>query len=141
MCGHCAACCSDYSEEHCEKLNHPPYVCDACDLVDRCPLEKFRYDPAYAKQAYAAALRETRQGINLNRQETDAIVAQVTPLIRQGQSVNRVAVVLNDKLTVSRRTIYCLVDQWTQKVRDCLSRFYFHPRRISALRVAPSAIF
>jgi len=50
MCGHCAAFCSDYSKERCEKLNHPPYVCDACDLVDRCPLEKFRHDPFYAQQ-------------------------------------------------------------------------------------------
>ena len=118
MCGHCAAFCPDYREEHCEKLNHPPYVCDACDLVDRCPLEKFRYDPAYAQQEYAATLRETRQGFNLTQQEIDAIDAQVTPLIRQGQSVNHVAVVLNDKLTVSRRTIYRLVDQCALKARN-----------------------
>lgn len=73
--------CSDYSEEHCEKLNHPLYVCDACDLVDRCPLEKFHYDPAYAQQEYAATLRETRHGFNLTQQGIDAIDAQVTSLI------------------------------------------------------------
>lgn len=118
LCGHCAAFCSDYSEEHCEKLNHPPYVCDSCDAVDRCPLEKFRYDPSYAQKEYTATLHETRQGFNLTQQEIDAIDAQVTPLIRQGQSVNHVAVVLNNRLTVSRRSIYRLVEKGVLKARN-----------------------
>ena len=118
LCRHCAAFCSDYSEEHCEKLNHPPYVCDSCDAVDRCPLEKFRYDPSYAQKEYTATLHEARQGFNLTQQEIDAIDAQVTPLIRQGQSVNHVAVVLNNRLTVSRRSVYRLVEKGVLKARN-----------------------
>ena len=118
ICGQCTRFCPDYIEEHCEKLNHPPYVCDGCELVNRCPLEKFHYDPFYAQNEYAATLREAREGFNLARSELAVIDAQVTPLIRQGQSVNHIAVVLNNSLTVSRRTVYRLVDKCALKARN-----------------------
>ena len=118
MCGQCTRFCPDYIEEHCEKLNHPPYVCDGCELVNRCPLEKFRYDPFYAQNEYATTLREAREGFNLTRSELAVIDAQVTPLIRQGQSVNHIAVALNSSLTVSRRTVYRLVDKCALKARN-----------------------
>ena len=118
MCGQCTRFCPNYIEEHCEKLNHPPYVCDGCDLINRCPLEKFRYDPFYAQNEYAATLREAREGFNLTRSELAEIDAQVTPLICQGQSINHIAVVLNSSLTVSRRTVYRLVDKCALKARN-----------------------
>ena len=117
-CGQCAKSCPMYEEEHCEKLNRPPYVCNACPLVNRCPLEKFRYDPFHAQNEYRTTLRESREGFNLTVNELANIDTNVTPLILQGQSVNHVAVTLNTSLTVSRRTIYRLIDKSALKARN-----------------------
>jgi transposase, IS30 family len=117
-CGQCAKSCPMYKEEHCEKLNFPPYVCNACTLVNRCPLEKFRCDPFYAQDEYRTTLRESREGFNLNVNELAYIDTNVTPLILQGHSVNHVAVTLNTALTVSRRTVYRLIDKSALEARN-----------------------
>lgn len=117
-CGKCAKSCSMYIEEHCEKLNKPPYVCDACPNLNRCPLEKFRYDSFYVQKEYRITLSESRQGFNLSPNELNTIDSLVTPLILQGQSIHHAALVHNNSLSVSRRTIYRLVDKCALKARN-----------------------
>ena len=117
-CGHCAKDCSMYIEEHCEKLNRPPYVCTACPNVNRCPLEKYRYDPFYAQQEYRTTLSESREGFNLSQAELNYIDTQVTPLILQGQSIHHAVLVRKNSISVSRRTVYRLVDKCALKARN-----------------------
>lgn len=117
-CGKCTKSCSMFVEEHCEKLNRPPYVCNACPNLNRCPLEKFRYDPVYAQKEYRSILSESRQGFNLSLNELSTIDSLVTPLILQGQSIHHAALVHNDSISVSRRTIYRLVDKCALKARN-----------------------
>jgi len=117
-CGKCARSCPMYQEEHCSKLAQAPYTCMSCPELNRCPLEKFRYDPFYAQDEYRQTLSEARTGFNLTPAELNDIDAQVTPLILQGQSIHHVALVCNDRITVSRRTIYRLVDKSELKARN-----------------------
>ena len=117
-CGKCIHNCSMYVEEHCEKLSHAPYVCAACPQINKCPLEKFRYDPFYAQQEYRTTLCESRKGFNLSQNELDAIDSQITPLILQGQSIHHAFLARNNDLTVSRRTVYRLVDRCALKARN-----------------------
>ncbi len=118
VCGKCSSICPQYEEEHCERLRHPPYVCDCCPDVNYCPLKKFRYDPFLAQDEYRSKLCEAREGFNLTADEIAEIDSRVTPLILNGQSVNHIAVACNDSLTVSRRTIYRLVDKCALKARN-----------------------
>ena len=117
-CSDCSKHCSMYVEEHCEKLNRPPYVCAACPDVNRCPLEKFRYDPFYAQQEYLTTLRESREGFSLTQAEIDYIDTQITPLILQGQSIHHAVLARRTNITVSRRTVYRLVDKCALKARN-----------------------
>ena len=117
-CGKCAKDCSLYQEEHCSRLDQPPYTCMSCPELNRCPLEKFRYDPFYAQQEYTQTLSEARTGFNLTSAELRNIDERITPLILQGQSVYHAALVCDDSVTVSSRTIYRLVDRCALKARN-----------------------
>ena len=107
-----------YVEERCLKLDQPPYVCAGCPEVNRCPLEKFCYDPLYAQREYRTTLVEAREGFNLTEEELSAIDTQVTPLIFNGQSIHHAVLASNSKVTVSRRTIYRLVDKSALRARN-----------------------
>ena len=117
-CRDCTKHCSMYVEEHCEKLNKPPYVCDACPNLSNCPLEKFHYDPDYADKEYQNTLRESREGFNLSQAELNYIDSQVTPLILQGQSIHHAILARRTNISVSRRTVYRLVDKCALKARN-----------------------
>ena len=103
VCGKCAGVCPNYQQERCSKLNQAPYVCQGCPEVNRCPLEKFRYDPSYAHQEYRTTLVEARTGFNLSAQELAQIDAQITPLILQGQSINHAVLACQNSVNVCRR--------------------------------------
>lgn len=50
-CGHCTTSCSDYSKEECPKLSKAPYVCNGCDLLNSCTLEKRFYKALSAQKS------------------------------------------------------------------------------------------
>ena len=117
-CGSCSKACSMYMEEHCAKLSQPPYVCNGCAEINRCPLEKFRYDSLYAQQEYRDTLVDTRTGFNLSVSELSSIDSSITPLILQGQSVYHAVRTLANSVPVSERTIYRLVDKSALAARN-----------------------
>ena len=120
-CSTCAQCnnhCLVYEEEHCARLNRPPYVCESCPELNRCPLEKFHYDPFLAHREYRETLVESRTGYNLTPDQIRQIDDRITPLILQGQSVYHAAVVCGNDLPVSNRTIYRLIDKNSLKARN-----------------------
>ena len=109
-CNLCNTVCPDFVEEHCQKLQVPPYVCNGC--VDRpaCGLRKFVYSARYAQHEYREILIETRQGFNLTEQELAAIDRIVSPLIKQGQSIHHVWVHHASELSVCERTVSRLIE-------------------------------
>ncbi len=136
-CSTCAQCnnhCLVYEEEHCARLNRPPYVCESCPELNRCPLEKFHYDPFLAHREYRETLVESRTGYNLTPDQIRQIDDRITPLILQGQSVYHAAVVCGNDLPVSNRTIYRLIDKNSLKARNILSLKPFKSTRV----IAPS---
>ena len=117
-CGECNKHCSMYVEEHCERLDKPPYVCDACPNLNRCPLKKLHYDPFCAEKEYRNTLHESREGFNLTQSELNYIDTQITPLILQGQSIHHAIIARRTSISVSRRTVYRLVDKCALKARN-----------------------
>ena len=141
-CDKCAKNCSMYVEERCEKLNHPPYICVACAQVNKCPLEKFRYDPFYAQKEYRDTLSESREGFNLSENELKDIDSRLTPLILQGQSIHNAILACNNEITVSRRTAYRLVDKGALEARniDLPRKCKLKPRKGKKLKTGFSAV-
>lgn len=110
FCKLCNSKCPDFEQEFCIGHNKPPYVCNGCDKLKSCTLEKHFYHAATAYTEYKDVLSETRSGISLSESEVKHLDALVSPLIKRGQSLNHICANNMDSLMVSESTLYRLVD-------------------------------
>lgn len=109
-CKFCNSFCPDFQRQTCPRHNKPPYVCNGCDRLTRCTLEKRFYHAAPAHAEYKAVLGEARQGIALTEEQVQRLDAIVSPLIQKGQSLNHICACNLDSLMVSKSTLYRLID-------------------------------
>ena len=75
----CFKLCPDYQEQVCDKLSKPPYVCNGCDSIRRCPLQKKFY---YAKEAqldYERTLCDSRSGVMISDGELTELDKLISP--------------------------------------------------------------
>lgn len=108
-CARCNSFCQDYIEEKCERLSTPPYVCNGCKKQSSCVLRKAFYYPEKADQQYHVLLSEARQGYNMTTLELRNIDEQISPLLKNGQSIHHACVVRGAFITVSENTVSRLV--------------------------------
>ena len=78
-CGHCTTSCADYSKEECPKLSKAPYVCNGCDLLNSCTLEKRFYKALSAQKEYELVRSESRSGFNLCEDELKQLDSVISP--------------------------------------------------------------
>ena len=109
-CGLCNAFCKDFIPYDCPRLKKPPYVCNGCSSKPECTLKKQLYRAELAHADYLGLLSDSRSGISFSEDELRHIDEIVTPLIQQGQSPHHVCVTNRDRLMVSERSIYRLID-------------------------------
>lgn len=102
----CAEICQRWMPKHCEKLLHPPYVCNACRKVIGCRLEKKFYRAKDARKQYEKNLSDSRKGINMTKAELDCLNLLVSPLIRKHQSLGHIYATHADEIGISRATLY-----------------------------------
>ena len=100
-CQHCNKNCPDFSEERCSLLNRPPYVCNGCQKLPTCTLQKAFYQADAAHQEYRDVLSEARQGLSLEPREIEHIDSIISPLIRKGQSIHHICVSFTKKILIS----------------------------------------
>ena len=110
FCRFCNTHCSDFIQEMCVKLCKPPYVCNGCDKLKSCTLEKHFYHAAAAHTEYRDILSEARSGISLSEDEVKHLDSMISPLIMRGQSINHICANNMDSIMISESTIYRLVD-------------------------------
>lgn len=110
FCPECRSSCELFQEEKCTLLNKPPYVCNGCNHIRQCTLEKAIYDPAYADKEYITVRSESRSGISINEAEAKHLDNFISPLIRKGQSIHHICSNNADIIMCSERTIYNYVD-------------------------------
>ena len=111
FCDGCNGYCDEFEEEICTKYNFAPYVCNGCPKKPRCPLSKYLYDAKKAQKEYESVLSDSRAGISFNEEELKNINKIVSPLLRQGQSVQYICSHKCDELMVSDKTIYKLLSE------------------------------
>lgn len=140
-CKNCGRCnsklfCPDYSEYRCPHLSKPPYTCNGCQDRIPCRLYKMLYRSSDAQKQYEHTLCDSRQGFNLTPDEVTHIDSVVRPLIEQGHSFHHICVHNNDKLTVSERTLYNLVEANALEVRniDLPRKVRYRKRKINKER-------
>ena len=110
FCKLCNSKCPDFGQELCVRHNKPPYVCNGCEKLKFCTLEKHFYHAVAAYTEYREVLSEVRSGISLSEDEIKHLDTFVSPLIMRGQSLNHICANNMDSLMISESTLYRLVD-------------------------------
>ena len=106
----CNLICKSFFAEKCGKLTKPPYVCNGCRKRGVCTLEKRLYNPLAAQKEYEAVWSESHAGISLSEEEIDRIDRIVSPLMKQGQSLNCILANHQSELMIGKSTLYRYVD-------------------------------
>ena len=102
----------------CNKTTKPPYVCNACQHINNCILEGYRYSAAKAQAKYEKRLVDSRTGINMTTEELQELNDLISPLIMKGQPLSHIFAVHADEISVSRRTLYNYLDQHIFQARN-----------------------
>lgn len=101
----CSRKCSSYVQFRCPRRDRTPGVCNGCSRISACHFDKFQYHASAAQQAYEDTLVTTRSGLNLTKDEADALCATVAPLILKGQSPYMI-LQNHPELGISQSTLY-----------------------------------
>ena len=117
-CDRCNSVCPDFEEELCPRLLLPPYVCNGCDIRNRCTLKKRFYKGKSAHFSYEKRLRENRTGFNLSPQELRSIDAFFSPLIMQGLSLYSITHQNRDSVPCSESTARRLLGAGVLEARN-----------------------
>ena len=113
MCSFCSICndfCTSFIEEKCKKLYKPPYVCNGCENLRKCPLRKKLYISKNAQEEYEYIRSEARSGIAITESELSHLDQILTPLIKKGQSLHHICVNNADSIMYSEKTLYNYID-------------------------------
>lgn len=132
FCRHCITNCVLYKPQVCPLLNRPPYVCNGCEKLSRCTLEKAFYNAIPAQKEYKDILSESRKGINITENEAAHLEQVISPLIRKGQSIHHICTKNKDSIMYSEKTIYNYVGYNIFSARniDLPRKVRYRPRRI-----------
>lgn len=136
-CLECSRHCPDYKPGTCRVEKHPPYVCNGCKKQSLCRLDRYYYGPDSAQREYRRLLTESRQGIDMTRDELQALDNLVSPLVRRGQSLSHIYTAHQTEIPVSIRTLYRYIDARYLSVKnlDMRRTVRYRPRRKKSLPV------
>ena len=133
-CKGCKACfrlCPDFLREDCMKLLSPSYVCNGCGRRHKCTLEKFLYTATEAQRTYGEVLSISREGLATTVSEIERLDAIISPLLKQGQSINAVMANHKDEIMLDEKTIrnYVNAGLFTADKMDLLNTVKMRPRK------------
>ncbi len=97
-------------QEECPKLSKAPYVCNGCDLLNSCTLEKRFYKALSAQKEYELVRSESRSGFNLCEDELKQLDSVISPLLKNGQSIHHILANNQDKISCCEKTAYIYAD-------------------------------
>lgn len=130
-CGKCTSSCDDYFKEECPKLLKAPYVCNGCDNLSVCTLEKRFYKALAAQKEYEYVRSESRSGFNLNEEELKQLDSVISPLLKNGQSIHHILANNQSQISCCEKTAYIYADNglFTAINLDMPRKVKFRPRK------------
>lgn len=131
FCSYCNDSCEYFREDVCKKLKASPYVCNGCEMRNKCTLTKWYYSAKIAQACYEGLLVKARDGIECSPEEIARLDKVITPLVNQGQSIHHIHVNNKDTIMVSERTIYNYIESGALSVKsiDLPRKVRYRPRR------------
>ena len=105
---HCETVCEQYAPRTCETVARAPFVCNACHRYAYCTLERYKYSAEFADGSAKSRASESRAGVDLTREEMDALVETVRDGIAKGQSIHHIFE--SNAMPVTERSFYRYVE-------------------------------
>ena len=121
LCRRCSLCnvnCKWYVPDSCKKLLKAPYVCNGCVFEKMCKKDHAYYSAYKAQRAYEHELSASRKGVRATVEELDRLDRIISPLVRQGQSLNHILANHKDEIGLSEKTLYNYVNANVFEVKD-----------------------
>ncbi|MFL0166262.1 IS30 family transposase [Candidatus Clostridium helianthi] len=118
LCPSCNPNCQNYIEEICTAKYHVPYVCNGCETLSKCTLMKNVYDAERAHIKAHEKISDSRSGLCVSEDEINRLNRIISPLVKNGQSVNQIYINHQDELMCSEKTIYNYIDACLFDVRN-----------------------
>jgi len=106
---HCSKKCESHEDPKCSRRDKSPGACNKCERIGKCHFDKYFYDAAKADAAYRAELSESREGLNLTKEEREDIGQTLGTLLNQGQSVHQI-LSRHPEISLSERTLYYYIE-------------------------------
>ncbi len=103
----------------CPKTAKPPYVCNGCSKKDDCPSPKYLYSAEIAHATYMETLVSERSDIRIPPEKIAEINEVIAPLMKyKHHSINHVYAAHADVMTISKSSMYRLIDRGLLSVRN-----------------------
>ena len=108
-CKKCTGKCRIFQAIPCNDRDRNIGVCNNCDKLKSCKLDKYFYTAKEAQKQYEYTLKDSRLGVNLNTSELIELAHIICPLIKKGQSIYTI---LNNhpEITLCEKTIYNYIE-------------------------------
>lgn len=107
----CTKMCASFDKTECRRTTRFPYVCNGCPEKSGCRLEKYSYSANVAQAKADDDASAPRQGIDLTGRELADLDALITPLMKQGQSLNQIYLTHEDEIPCCLKSLYTHVNK------------------------------
>lgn len=105
----CLQTCSYLEKPTCFRRDKSPGACNKCENLSKCRLDKYFYTAIKADEEYHNTLVNSREGINLTKEERINIADIIAPLLKQGQSIHQI-LSSHKEIIQSERTLYHYIE-------------------------------
>ena len=108
-CRKCTEKCKIFQPIPCKDRDRNIGVCNGCENLKSCNLDKYFYIAQEAQKQYEYTLKDSRQGVNLNTSELIELAHIICPLVKKGQSIYTI---LNNhpEIKLCEKTIYNYIE-------------------------------
>lgn len=108
-CKKCIGKCRIFQPISCKERDRNIGVCNNCEKLKACNLDKYFYIAEDAQKKYEYTLKDSRQGVNLNTSELVELAHVICPLVKKGQSIYTI---LNNhpEIKLCEKTIYNYIE-------------------------------
>ena len=108
-CRKCTEKCKIFQPISCKDRDRNIGVCNGCENLKSCNLDKYFYIAQEAQKQYEYTLKDSRQGVNLNTSELIELAHIICPLVKKGQSIYTI---LNNhpEIKLCEKTIYNYIE-------------------------------
>ncbi len=108
-CKVCTEKCRIFQPISCRERDRNIGVCNNCDKLKSCKLDKYFYNAEDAQKKYEYTLKDSRQGVNLNTSELIELAHIICPLVKRGQSIYTI-LTNHPEIKLCEKTIYNYIE-------------------------------